>query len=237
MRLRLFIVVLAACGGAPKQVVAEPKPATPQPPPADDEEASTDDGVGVEGTLGQLDPDRAQPTFEAHSDLLQGCFTDQKPARFVGGQVEIKFHVLRDGTVKWVGLTMSDLGAWPIEKCLWNVSMGMTFPKPHGGEAEVSFPVNFPATAPTIVKEDTGTFATALATNAGKLKACKGAPPRALTVYVGPGGKVQSAGFATMDQPITDDVVKWADCAVPMVLAWKLADPRGMIVKATAAIP
>ena len=49
----------------------------------------------------------------------------------------------------------------------------------------------------------------------------------AVTVYVGPRGKVLSVGFAA-PQPLAP---AWADCAEAKVGAWTLTDPRGKVAK------
>jgi hypothetical protein len=56
-----------------------------------------------------------------------------------------------------------------------------------------------------------------------------------VTVYVGPGGKAQSAGFATMQgSPPSDD---WFTCAEKVAMAWRLPDPRGQYAKLSIAVP
>jgi hypothetical protein len=50
-----------------------------------------------------------------------------------------------------------------------------------------------------------------------------------VTLYVGPGGKVTSAGFdSDADDGISES---WGDCAAKKVLGWKLPDPRGKVLK------
>ena len=49
-----------------------------------------------------------------------------------------------------------------------------------------------------------------------------------LTMYVGPGGKLQSLGFAS---PTTEIGAKWSACAEQTVKDWRLPDPRGQIAK------
>ena len=51
----------------------------------------------------------------------------------------------RDGVVTAVQLAESDLGAWPIEKCLLEVARSATFGKPTGGDADFTLPLDFSA--------------------------------------------------------------------------------------------
>lgn len=76
-------------------------------------------------------------------------------------------------------------------------------------------------------------------------KAPKKAPPKAdadekparpekapsnvtMTLYVGPGGKLQSVGFASST---TEVGPKWSACAEKAATSWRLPDPRGQIAK------
>lgn len=53
----------------------------------------------------------------------------------------------------------------------------------------------------------------------------------AVTVYIGPGGKALSVGFAS-PRTVLDD--QWTDCAAKTALGWRLPDPKGGIAKVTA---
>jgi hypothetical protein len=55
-------------------------------------------------------------------------------------------------------------------------------------------------------------------------------PPRnvTMTLYVGPGGKLQSLGFASATTEVGQ---KWAACAEKVAQNWRLPDPRGQIAK------
>lgn len=70
-------------------------------------------------------------------------------------------------------------------------------------------------------------------------KAAKGAaaprvgpvqPPEQVlvTVYVGPGGKAESVGFASAESVLDP---AWATCASSVAMAWRLPDPRGTVAK------
>ncbi len=49
-----------------------------------------------------------------------------------------------------------------------------------------------------------------------------------MTLYVGPGGKLQSVGFASATAEVGP---KWAECADKVANSWRLPDPRGQIAK------
>lgn len=49
-----------------------------------------------------------------------------------------------------------------------------------------------------------------------------------MTMYVGPGGKLQSIGFASATTEVGQ---KWSACAEKAAQSWRLPDPRGQIAK------
>lgn len=49
-----------------------------------------------------------------------------------------------------------------------------------------------------------------------------------MTLYVGPGGKLQSIGFSSATTEVGQ---KWSACAEQAAKAWRLPDPRGQIAK------
>lgn len=57
------------------------------------------------------------------------------------------------------------------------------------------------------------------------------APEQVLvTIYVGPGGKAESVGFASAESVLDP---AWATCASSVAMAWRLPDPRGTVAKLT----
>jgi len=152
--------------------------------------------------------------------------------------VVIHGDIHQDGVVTGVRMAESDLGNWTIERCLLDVARGATFAKPAGGDADFSVPLEFTAKGRSITWDEDKALRAVGGQVAG-LDACgKGKVSRpdgevTITLYVGPGGKVQSVGFATANP--ADDA--WVDCAEKAVGAWRLPDPRGSIVKLTAYYP
>jgi hypothetical protein len=227
----------AGCGGSEKPVAA-PAPAEDtvgrrRVPPDDDEES--DDGVEIEGLRGHLERSDIEAGVSPHHEELSACFTSRVgKRRFLGGQVELKWLVARDGAVKQVVVTTSDLGAWEVEKCLLEVGRSMHFARPKGGEAEFSLPLDFPARGAVLpwdgdkatmeVEKHLPDLAQCTDTGAG----AAAAPGEVVvTLYVGTRGQVQSAGFAA-EGPVDDT---WADCAATLMQGWTLSDPRGKVAK------
>ena len=227
----IVAAMAAACGGADapaRQPVARPAHHERVIPPrsADDDD---DDGVEIEGLKGHLDQADIQAGVEPHHDALTSCFMSRVgKRRFLGGQIELAWRIARDGSVKEVQIAAGDLGAWPIEKCLLEVSRSMTFARPKGGLAEFSLPLDFPPRG-TVLSWDEQKAQTEIEDKLPELAACDGAGGEVVvTLYVGTRGQVQSVGFSSPGAPYSD---AWADCAAEAIGGWTLSDPRGQVAK------
>lgn len=240
MRAATLLLCVAACGGSSKPApVVEPTPAQPvHDNPADDEDADGgDDGMSVAGTKGHMDPKAIEAAVSPHQGELEGCFTSQVgKRRFLGGKVELKWQIGADGALTSVQIAQSDLGAWPVEKCLLDIARGMEFAKPKGGATDFSIPLEFVGKqSSTWWDEDAGTAA--VKNHLKDLAKCdkSGSPPSdaTITAYVGARGKIVSVGFATaQDAGLAPEAWDaWADCAEKRISAWQLPDPRGQIAK------
>ncbi len=256
----------AACGSS-----APPEPTEPTAAGGDDitdrrpsspgyEDEAEDDGLAVSGLRGRLENYDIQQGVEPHAADLERCFTKERSGRrYLGGRVELAFTVARDGAVASVHAQQSDLGSWPVERCLIEVGMEMRFPKPKGGApAEFTLPLDFPAQRPATTW-DAGRAQAEVAALAPALVECAEAggdgsgagdgdgagagdqggadsAPEGLwvTLYVGTRGQVQAAGFASESGPFGH---AWAVCAEAQILSWTLSDPQGRVTKARFAYP
>src|SRR5262249_19102317 len=108
--------------------------------PADEEIRLS--GSGLSGTLPEGEVDRVLAQHEA--ELLR-CHAVARPPGYVGGALTVKLRVSRDGKVGRAQIEESSLGHWPTERCVLETVRTLRFPPPSGGEAEVAYPLNFPA--------------------------------------------------------------------------------------------
>lgn len=238
--------IATGCGGKSDSSAAKEPEAEEEGPsgrrgmaPDIGEEEEEGDELQVEGLRGRIDTYDIQEGVKPHAGAIDGCFTKNRgKARYLGGNVELLFIVAKDGTVQNVHLSKSNLGSWPIERCLLEVSRGMTFVKPKGGApAEFTLPLGF--TARTAPEDWDGGRAAIEVTDKhlAELATCAeaGTAPASawITVYLGTRGQVQSAGFATT-APIDE---AWATCAEQKILGWTLTDPQGRIARMTFAYP
>jgi hypothetical protein len=245
VRVVSAVLLLAACGGKPPPPPPPPKPAphVTRVPVPDDDDADTEPGVTVIDARGHMDPAAVVAGIKPHGAELGECYTTRVAGRrWLGGHVVIHWDIKKDGTISRVRLAQSDLGAWPIEKCLLDIARAATFAKPIGGDADFTLPLDF--TAPggysahgSAIDWDDDQALRAVGGQLMELDACakqvKKPAPRdvAVTVYVGPRGKAQSVGFASDASEIDD---KWAECAEKTAMKWRLRDPslaRGHVAK------
>jgi len=237
----VMLGALSACGGSAKPPPAPP-PVTHVEPPSDDDGGGSD-GLEVTGTRGHMDPEAVQAGVQPHASELETCFTSQVGKhRYLGGKVELKWQVDATGAITSAQIAQSDLGAWPVEKCLLDLARAMTFTKPKGGPTDFSIPFEFSGKQSSLWwSEDAGQAA--IKNHLKDLAKCdgKGTPPTdaTVTVYVGARGKVVSVGFATGQEAGLDATAwdAWADCAEKRISTWQLPDPRGTVAKLAFHLP
>jgi hypothetical protein len=177
----------------------------------------------VEGTLGTLDDASVQLAVQKHAAAIEACFKEQAAGkRYLGGALSLRLRVARDGSVKSAA-ARSDVGSWDVERCLVKLARTMRFARPRGGEAEVELPLEFPARTQVATADGAE-----LDARLGALAACQGGPPEVqVTAYVGPGGKITSAGFSA-EAALSEG---WGDCAARKLAGFRLTDPRGRVMK------
>jgi hypothetical protein len=226
------VLVVIACGGSPKPA-AKVEPPPPKPTRVIVEDKEPDDGVAIVHGHGHMEKEAIERGVAPHAGEMSRCYTTRVGRRrWLGGRVQLKWDIRADGTVTKVVLAESDLGAWPVEKCLLEVARAATFERPVGGDADFALPLEFSSKGIVDLWDDERAVKAVGDKQLAKLDACskEEGPPDdvTLTVYVGPRGRAQSVGFASAASEVGD---KWAECAEKAALGWKLPDPRGQIAK------
>ena len=151
IRLALGLA-LAGCGGA-KPVEPAPQvsslPLTRAPVA---EPAETDDGVVVGSGKGHVEPAAVEAAIGPYRGELASCYTQRVGARrWLSGQLVVRWELAADGSLARVVLATSDLGAWPIERCVLDTARRAGFGTPIGGAAEVTLPLEFSLCQPVPV--------------------------------------------------------------------------------------
>ena len=81
-----------------------------------------------------------------HAAALESCYKSRLgKRRWLGGKLELTWDISKDAQITAVRVASSDLGAWPVEKCLLDVARQMTFARPKGGDADFTIPLEFTA--------------------------------------------------------------------------------------------
>lgn len=155
----IVVAALAACAGcggrapAPSNGDAPAARARGFAAPMHQEDA--DDGVDLTSSRGVLDPEQIRASVEPMSNELSACYISRVGARsWLGGQVSMKWQLSADGEIRDVHVADSNLGAWPVEKCLLGVARKMKFSAPRGGPADFLVPLEFSATGTAAVWDE-----------------------------------------------------------------------------------
>jgi outer membrane biosynthesis protein TonB len=231
--LVLAVTALLCAGGALTAAGAAPKAASKVAPAAP---AKGSDGMQIEGTVGELDSAACEKVLQEHRETVKKCFESVSERLFyLGGHIEVKLRIGASGQPSAVAMVASSLGNYEVEHCVTSTMHKLRFPPPKGGDGELSVPFDFAAHTPVGAwppDKVAGELGRA------KLKSCSARKPHAgerlataasvqVTLYIGPGGKVTSVGFAA-PEPIDD---KMASCMANKVKALQLDDPLGKMVK------
>lgn len=185
------------------------------------------DEIRVDGTLGTIDDAEVQRALQSAGPELQACYQNGAVGfRYLGGAVRIQVRVDRNGRTRAAAIDDSTLGSWAVERCLLDTARKLAWPKPSGGDALVHIPLEFRGSAEPATMDDLQV--NAAAPRLRGIYRCAGGPKSIqVTLYVGAGGLVTSAGFGGPVAPA------WGDCALSKIKAAALDDPLGRVIKGT----
>jgi hypothetical protein len=233
-------LALAACASSNK-----PKPASPPRvesehkmvnPLEDDDEIQ--DGLQVEGTLGQLDQASIQEGLAPHLPRVTACFNSRVGrAPYLSGKIELQFRVARDGALKKLTLLSSSVGHWGVEQCVRKELERASFSRPRGGEAEFTYSLDFQGRYtplvwdPGMVKDEiAGKVDELLTVKEGREETTLTAPEGlVITFYVNRLGRVVSAGM-TASEPIEES---FAEAFITNLKKIEFVDPQQRYAKVT----
>lgn len=92
---------------------------------------------GIEGTLASFD---VKVTMEKKAREFAACHEPRaRRVPMLSGSIEFGIHVKHSGEVSGVELRASDVGDRQLERCFAEVIRNMQFPRPNGGDANVSY--------------------------------------------------------------------------------------------------
>ena len=207
-------LALTACGGEPPPKAAEPvQPESHEVKPA----------LKMRSELGIVDPDAVKRSFARLEDRFMSCQKrGLERVDVLSGAVKFFLRIGEDGRLKWAHLEETELGDRDTEKCLIDVVMSASWPKPDSGDAEARYSMELPLQATRPANDwSADRITSTLGKHARAIDKCKAGASASFraTMYVGPGGKVLAAGVAMSSKDGEDK----ADC-----LAKVLAGLRGL---------
>lgn len=236
----LCTVALAACGGgvveAPPVVQVEHSETHERVP---DARQADPEGVSITGLIGHISPEEVRVGMDAKQDRFLQCFARRLDAIDVmAGEITLMFHIDVTGHVMWVFPQRSDLGDRETEQCILGVAASARFPRPHGGEAEFSYPLAFdlpddtrpalnwtPQRLARVLEEQVGLSARCRPDNSASIYTA--------TVYVARGGTILSVGVSTS----TYEGVEGLECVASAIREWQMPNPGSYPAKVTFEVP
>ncbi len=237
-RFNLFVIALVSMlcaglgcgGGAP---VASTTPEDNEAVQADDDQAATDgDGdVGVDGLLGTVPQGEVNRVFDDNMQRLYDCYSEAlDELEEIEGQIEIAVEVDNDGSVARAYIRRGDLGSTEAEQCMIRRVERFKFKRQGSGIAHVSKELTLEAPYdppdPNIWGESA--VQKVVAEHQTDVSRClRGKTGVLLTLYVGAGGVVLSAGISAEDPALVDG----GYCLAEAARGWAFPDPGSKIVK------
>ncbi len=189
-----------------------------EPPPKEPENAAqpaheVKPALKTRSELGSVDPNAVQAAFHRLGDAFVACQTrGLERVEVLSGEVKFFLRIGDDGSAKWAYLEDgSDVGDRETERCLVDVVMKARWPRPDGGDAEARYSIELPAQGRPASEWSSDKVAATLGKHGDAIDRCKeGGSGFHATMYVGPGGKVLSAGVVASRK----DADTQAECLV-----------------------
>lgn len=251
----LFALVMSACGGASSQnsntgdTAITTQTQTVATSGGDARRSNADNrcasmgvsnGMSIEGQLGTLRQSEVSATLNPALDRMHTCYAQRLEEHpYLAGGAQFKIRIGTDGAVRWVLPLQSSIGDRSAERCMADVLSGLRFPPPCGGETETTWGPTFEGgedVRPAVAWESSR-VQTQVNRRRAQLTQCLASVSGAsadVTLYVGQGGRVVTAGAAVS----THDAASAIECLVNEVSAWRgLPDPGSYPAKATFHLP
>ena len=235
MRIRIALAVasLAALCGCSAASAPAPAEAPVAAAPVVEAPRARGPAASFESETGAMDEkamDRAVAAFGRRS--VQRCVEEgmTRLGSELGGSFKLSIRVAKDGSTRSAYLSESTLGDRATEKCVLEATGGHSWPQPVGGEGNAEKEFQFEGGAVA------GDFNwTGMSRTLESLRAAT-APCRAgvegsfrATAYLGPDGKVRSAGVA----PPSANGERAADCIVDAIRETRFRAPGRRGAKVT----
>lgn len=91
----------------------------------------------------RLNADQVRYVVKQHLSQVRACYERQFKQESPGGRVEVSFAIGTDGKARRVRTDLNTTGSEPFARCIEGLVAGWTFPRPVGGEFELTYPFVF----------------------------------------------------------------------------------------------
>ncbi len=233
--LSLSLLTLLSCDNkkqtTPKVSPPRTNTATQANPPEKPQQQKS--SLVIRGDLGTIDRAMVQKKFEASREILDSCiYKGVGQDAFVGGQMNFTFRINLDGTVKRLDYS-ADVGSWAVEECVYLFAKKLTFIKPKGGEAKVSYSYGFVASMEVKKRWGDREVSSALRRVKRRLLRCSDGTDQApseyrLVFYVLPDGELGQLGLSSGRRLPSK---KFYSCVHRALKRAKFKDPMGTVAK------
>lgn len=235
-RVLLSALLFAGCAAPAKStpVVSKAPPQKPVAQPTREErDAKAESRVAVRGIEGTLSNYDVRHTMEKRGREFGACH-EPRARRMprLAGNIEFAIRVTPEGAVSQVQIRNSDVGDRPLERCFVEVISTTPFPRPNGGEANVSWSMILGPAHPGKDPEqwELGRVERVLAKQAPELRQSCSVPSDGsylITAYVNKQGRVVTAGVSA---PAGGEP-EVLDCLVQGLRSWKMPKPKSTLAK------
>lgn len=182
--------------------------------------------MAVAGLTGSLSPYEVREALEPRSEDFGACFARaSRRLRALGGRIQLAFHVDAEGRVETVRAADSTIGHRAVERCVLDVAAATQFPRPQGGEADFSWPLEMDSASEPATWDPSRIDGVVRRLGPRVLETCvaEGAerPAFQVTTYVSRSGRVVSAGAVMLGAPdeTSDESL---DCVASQVRRWRM---------------
>lgn len=121
---------------------ATTKPSLPSEDLPSDATPMTEDELKEQETA-RLNADQVRYVVKQHLSQVRACYERQFKQSSPGGRLEVSFAIGEDGKAKRIRSDVNTTGSEPFARCIEGLVAGWTFPKPMGGEFELTYPFVF----------------------------------------------------------------------------------------------
>lgn len=181
---------------------------------------------GIEGSMSSYD---VRMTMEQRGIDLAACHEPRaRKVPVLAGSAEFAIAVGRDGQVGEVALMASSLGDRPLERCVSEIIQTTAFPRPHGGDAKITWTMQLEPVHPEREPEswDRQQVARVLDKRLPELRerciVSSEVEQFDVTAYINRRGRVVTAGVATRGEAQAQDL----DCIVDALRSWPMPKPK-----------